>query len=1165
MKIKFLGTKGEDIKSSKSHKKESGVLIGHYLFDLGRKEYLKYKPSMVFITHLHPDHAYFIKDKIKLDILIVAPEEPDFVNKKKWLKVKGGDVFKDGPYTITVIPTIHSKKVKSVAYLIEFTEGFVKQRVLYTGDLIWIKKRYQEKIRNLNLVITDGSFIREGGMIRRDKETGEIYGHSGIPNLIKLFRDKLKAKKIIFTHFGDWLTKNEEKGHKKLKELGVEYAIDNMSLEVGELQLKPEDVKAITKKEIAKIKAGLYLVEPHGKMIWDGSKTLIVKSKRFTEHIKEELFLFSDNLCYGIIYLEEPKEITKEEFDKLRNRHRITEEEYRKWKWKEPLYAYEFRFRRYEPPIPVKIPKGVQVFVNASKVKFLEPKELSLLQLEWYHALSHVKSIPCLHYMIAYEIENRGYPHSIRSIMDRKYQLLIKDWKTYNPSKIEDAVLRDDWRIVNAWYSRLTKEKKPFTSPQFEKYSLKEQIKIVRDLMEKIRKEMIRRGWKPKAILFELPKGMGIEDIDIQYVTSLSNKELIDLWNYLVEEAESIGKVNEPLQNAGIFVGIELLKRGLWIENKGDNILTREIELEVEEYPTPKGFASEIEYLEEKEPEGDYISIEDIYDNAPNQIIVPGQPFAIYQTGRMANEGKIPKGHDIDWVFRQYPDRRVVEALRRSRPKWLFKIVHPVFDPSGPLIGFSYPLYRYGFFKVKKEEFIRGFGPYRPIQELKAREIKPFMRFRALKAKAGWGKNEFWKYQDLWDSWASKYIDRGIIVQKKYDGRRFTIHKLGDKVEIVTEDRQRDRSSEMPNVVKTLKDIRHDFVLDAEMVAYDCKGKQVKTAYLKSKACEEIPREDTAWATVGKISPEQEASMVFHVHDILYLDGKSLNNKGYYDRFKILASGFFSPKNPFFTVVQSSGILETPGAFKREVQRLRTMKGSEGVMLKVADSIYPGKTEGENRTPEWAKLKNLKSIDVIVYRVVPKRESKTGKPIPGQYMYDTAIAIPKEEVKQWRPSDLVEVKGKVYAKIGRTFSTATKANVGDIIEVLVGRIREYTDKKTGKHYITWMFPKFRELRKDKSEPDSLDTARKLAKVGPEFIEKLYERIVTIKLKKCPFYKNTKICPLKIRFGMPRIHRLSRMRIEYLKYPIACPLANLFKCQYVKGYYYGFKEWRRRKL
>ena len=201
MEIEILGTRGE-IKTSKPyHSRHSGVLIDQkILLDLGEKEYLKYQPEYIFITHLHPDHAFFVRKNKEIKAKINSPE--NFKDSKKF-----------SAYQITAIPTHHSKKVNSQAYLIQKN----KKKILYTGDLIGINKQYHDKLKNLDLVITEGSFLRKGGLVRRDKKTGEIYGHNGIPNLINLF--KKFTNNIIFMHFGSWFYKDIPGARKRIKNL----------------------------------------------------------------------------------------------------------------------------------------------------------------------------------------------------------------------------------------------------------------------------------------------------------------------------------------------------------------------------------------------------------------------------------------------------------------------------------------------------------------------------------------------------------------------------------------------------------------------------------------------------------------------------------------------------------------------------------------------------------------------------------------------------------------------------------------------------------------------------------------------------------------------------------------------------------------------------------
>lgn len=213
MEVKVLGSRGEISASSPYHSKHSGVLIDDkILVDFGESEFLQYKPKHILITHLHPDHAVFILEEIETKIPIYLPQK---YNSKLNTKVVNKK-FKLNSYAITPIPTIHSEKVKSVAYLIQ--KG--KERILYTGDLVWLEKKYHKLISGVDLIITEGSYIRKGGLVMRSKKSGKIYGHTGIPNLAKLF--SRFTKNVLLIHFGSWFYKNLKYSKSKIKQIAEE-------------------------------------------------------------------------------------------------------------------------------------------------------------------------------------------------------------------------------------------------------------------------------------------------------------------------------------------------------------------------------------------------------------------------------------------------------------------------------------------------------------------------------------------------------------------------------------------------------------------------------------------------------------------------------------------------------------------------------------------------------------------------------------------------------------------------------------------------------------------------------------------------------------------------------------------------------------------------------
>ena len=212
MNITFLGSRGEIEEKAPRHTKHSGILInGQILIDVGEPEYRDRKPGLILFTHLHPDHAYFVREKETFiaDAPVYAPESSELIPNLSIIE----EPFSFSGYKIIPVPTIHSLKVKSTGYIIIYEQC----KVMYTGDMAWIEKKYHHHFEGLDLVISDGSFLRKGGMIRRDKESGKIYGHTGIPDIIRMFADY--TPEIAFTHFGKWFMDDVPLARKKLKEI----------------------------------------------------------------------------------------------------------------------------------------------------------------------------------------------------------------------------------------------------------------------------------------------------------------------------------------------------------------------------------------------------------------------------------------------------------------------------------------------------------------------------------------------------------------------------------------------------------------------------------------------------------------------------------------------------------------------------------------------------------------------------------------------------------------------------------------------------------------------------------------------------------------------------------------------------------------------------------
>jgi hypothetical protein len=131
---------------------------------------------------------------MKLDAHVYVPQA---TNRCPGATIVSGEVCA-GSYRIIPIPIAHSHIVRSAGYIVESRS----RRLFYSGDMVAIDKQYHSQLRHLDLVITDGSFMRKGGLVRTERRSGGRFGHAGIPDLVEFFRPRTKC--IVITHFGSW-------------------------------------------------------------------------------------------------------------------------------------------------------------------------------------------------------------------------------------------------------------------------------------------------------------------------------------------------------------------------------------------------------------------------------------------------------------------------------------------------------------------------------------------------------------------------------------------------------------------------------------------------------------------------------------------------------------------------------------------------------------------------------------------------------------------------------------------------------------------------------------------------------------------------------------------------------------------------------------------------
>ena len=199
------------------------------LLDLGETGYLDYRPRHIFITHLHSDHAVFMKERAVPLMPGTNIYVPERTKKLPDARVISGPVRVDG-YRVVPVPTVHSHRARSVGYIVEH-QG---RSLFYSSDMVAIAPQYHRRLRHLDMVITEGSYMRKGGLVRIDRTSGERYGHTGIPDLVQFFRPL--TSQIVITHFGSWFYKDIAGSIRKIEALGngvrVVAAYDGLTMEV---------------------------------------------------------------------------------------------------------------------------------------------------------------------------------------------------------------------------------------------------------------------------------------------------------------------------------------------------------------------------------------------------------------------------------------------------------------------------------------------------------------------------------------------------------------------------------------------------------------------------------------------------------------------------------------------------------------------------------------------------------------------------------------------------------------------------------------------------------------------------------------------------------------------------------------------------------------------
>lgn len=571
--------------------------------------------------------------------------------------------------------------------------------------------------------------------------------------------------------------------------------------------------------------------------------------------------------------------------------------------------------------------------------------------------------------------------------------------------------------------------------------------------------------------------------------------------NQLYGAQKKAGRAVESFVNAAIFVMREMERRGFRVDEKlplvaEARLLSRRRKVIGEDGEIPE-------------------AIRPMLSRLPDEIVLVRDFVTLVGSAAVTEEPA-----DLDVLIRAAYDSgldiyglhgaSVLVSLRRFLDPDKQSDLHFIDSPQGPFTDYI-PLYDLVFRRraARVERIEPEPAPYerkrRVVKDKVQKAIKLGIPFTPMKGRGGYHVGEFFDFDSFWTFWAKDVIGRGkeIAVQTKYDGIRMVIHKIGQEVRIFTEDEKRDRAKIFPEIVQEVRALAlQNTILDTEFVWW--------------KAGVPIAREDMLAFVSGK-EPITGEEIHVNCHDCLWYGDKALSSLGYLERLHNLRRVL--PQDRRFLKFAPYRVAATETELKAACAWASKYPGSEGAMLKVADSTY-----SETRTDTWAKLKRVLEIAVQVigrrpkampWRTPPKRDM-SGDEARRAYarlvrdsktwLYRVAIRsdsklVPLEANARLAPRDLElswdgehqEWKGlegpdvwemaqgydrkRGDLKPAVTYASNIEAKLGDIITVQTARLERF-EEEDGSHY-SWMFPRVKELNPDKDRPDTVEDFERL--------------------------------------------------------------------------------------
>ncbi len=205
-------------------------------------------------------------------------------------------------------------------------------------------------------------------------------------------------------------------------------------------------------------------------------------------------------------------------------------------------------------------------------------------------------------------------------------------------------------------------------------------------------------------------------------------------------------------------------------------------------------------------------------------------------------------------------------------------------------------------------------------------------------------------------------------VEYKLDGERVQVHKGKDRVELFSR-RLEKITGHYPDVIKSVKSIKHEVILEGEVVAINPQTDE----YLPFQELMHRRRKH------GVEEAMENYPVVMNFFDILYMDGKSKTSLAYEERRKLLKKILQTAKDGKVRLVEQT-VASTP----EEVEKFMATaieNGCEGVMIKLPSSTY----RAGAREYAWVKLKReyrsdlADTLDLVIVGALHGRGRRAGK------------------------------------------------------------------------------------------------------------------------------------------------------------------------------------------